>query len=180
MKANPSQKRRFLRPEKVGAVLLGLLLTAGVFGSNQEITSTGNRLISSIGRLLNIGDESVEDFQMTKEYLHFEEQLLAIEDKDAAASPPTDLAVWRPASGTWWVLGGHGSQSTTQNWGIAGDIPVQGDYDGDKKTDFAIFRPSSGQWWVSKSSTGGSETVSFGTEGDVPLTGTSMETVALI
>jgi hypothetical protein len=29
-----------------------------------------------------------------------------------------------------------------QQWGTAGDIPVQGDYDADGRTDFVIWRPS--------------------------------------
>lgn len=86
--------------------------------------------------------------QLSKEYIYAGSRLLAVEDANANAAPPADLAIWRPSTGTWWVLGGTGSQQTSQGWGTNGDIPVPGDYDGDGKTDFCVFRPSNGTWYV--------------------------------
>lgn len=70
----------------------------------------------------------------------------------------TDIAVWRPSDGMWYVLlsseaYSQGAMLSVQ-WGSGsvGDVPVPGDYDGDGKTDFAIYRPSAGAWWVLKSS----------------------------
>ncbi len=107
--------------------------------------------------------------QLSKEYLYAGSRLLAVEDANANAAPPTDLAVWRPSTGQWWVLGGQGSQQTLANWGQSGDIPVPGDYDGDGKTDFSIFRPSNSQWYIVYS---GSNTFpppyAFGIAGDKP------------
>jgi uncharacterized delta-60 repeat protein len=53
-------------------------------------------------------------------------------------------------------------------WGMAGDIPVAEDYDGDRQTDYAVFRPSTGVWWVLLSS-GGYWAVQFGMNGDIPV-----------
>jgi hypothetical protein len=66
----------------------------------------------------------------------------------------SDLAVWRPSSGVWYVLTSSSNYTTflSQGWGVATDIPVPGDYDGDGKVDLAAWRPSSGVWYVLTSS----------------------------
>src|SRR5438445_4593210 len=89
--------------------------------------------------------------QLSKEYIYAGSRLLAVEDANANAAPPADLAVWRPSNGEWYVLGGTNSAQTYFNWGTSGDVPVPGDFDGDGKTDFSIFRPSSSTWWVYRS-----------------------------
>ena len=33
-------------------------------------------------------------------------------------------------------------------WGLPGDTPVPGDYDGDGRMDLAVFRPTTGVWYV--------------------------------
>ena len=66
----------------------------------------------------------------------------------------TDFAVFRPTTGTWFVIDSSTGERRAQQWGQAGDIPVPGDYDGDGKTDIAVFRPSTGIWYVIDSSTG--------------------------
>jgi hypothetical protein len=74
-----------------------------------------------------------------------------------------DLAVFRPATGTWFVLQSHSgysySDSRTYAWGQANDMPVPGDFDGDALTDLAVFRPqgsfgaaAAGNWNIRYSS----------------------------
>ena len=56
------------------------------------------------------------------------------------ATATTDIAVFRPSTGTWFVR----TAAPPSAWGIAGDIPVPGDYDGNGTTDIAVYRPSTG------------------------------------
>ena len=107
--------------------------------------------------------------QLSKEYLYAGSKLLAVEDANASAAPPADLAVWRPSTGYWYVLGGTGSQATSYPWGANGDKAVPGDYDGDGKTDFSVFRPGSGTWYIVRSSDGTSFAYAFGLSGDVAV-----------
>ncbi len=70
----------------------------------------------------------------------------------------TDIAIWRPATGTWWIVRSGDGLGVSQNWGAGvdpyNDVPVPGDNDGDGKTDNAIWRPGSGTWWIVRSSDG--------------------------
>ena len=60
----------------------------------------------------------------------------------------TDLAVYRPSTGVWFILNSASFTGRDQQWGVLGDIPVPGDYDGDGKTDLAVYRPSTGVWFI--------------------------------
>jgi hypothetical protein len=68
------------------------------------------------------------------------------------------MAVWRPSSGTWYVLtsGSSFASYVSEQWGsqAAGDVPVPEDFDGDGKADYAVWRPSSGTWYALNSGAG--------------------------
>ncbi len=80
----------------------------------------------------------------------------------------TDFAVFRPSTGTWWVLGNAGDVRQ-QKFGLATDIPTPGDFDGDGISDFAAFRPSNGTWYILRSSNNLTYSVRWGTNGDIPV-----------
>jgi len=85
----------------------------------------------------------------------------------------TDVAVFRPSSGTWFIIpSSNPSAPIVQQWGTSGDIPVPGDYDGDGKTDIAVFRPSNGTWYIIPSSNPGVPMLrQWGAAGDMPVPG---------
>jgi hypothetical protein len=82
-----------------------------------------------------------------------------------------DFAVWRPSTGTWFIIDSSTGAQRSQQWGQAGDIPVPGRYGSDAKTDFAVWRPSTGTWFVIDSSTGAQRSQQWGAAGDIPVPG---------
>jgi subtilisin-like proprotein convertase family protein len=71
----------------------------------------------------------------------------------------TDIAVFRPSTGVWYIEG-----VATVSWGASGDIPVAGDYDGNGTTDVAVYRPSTGVWYAPNQGA-----VQYGIPGDIPV-----------
>jgi uncharacterized delta-60 repeat protein len=63
---------------------------------------------------------------------------------------------------------GAGSRAVTQ-FGVIGDIPVGGDYDGNGCTDFTVFRPQNGTWYILTNPERQFRAVQFGQNGDKPV-----------
>jgi hypothetical protein len=64
----------------------------------------------------------------------------------------TDIAVFRPSNGYWYISKSSGGYSFIQ-WGTSIDLPVPGDYDGDGKADLAVYRKSADStWYILRSS----------------------------
>lgn len=171
----------------LGAFVIAALVTAGVFASNGWFPSTdplsGKRKGWFGAELPKNAPSSWNPIasappsptpQLSKEYIYAGSRLLAVEDKNASAAPPSDLAVWRPSNGTWYV--NNGTTWVQQAWGQNGDTPIPGDFDGDGKTDFSIFRPSTPPpacpcpvtWYIIHSSTNAQVNFQYAVNGDLP------------
>ncbi len=56
------------------------------------------------------------------------------------------------------------------NFGVPGDKPVRGDFDGNGRSEVALYRPSNQTWYILSSSfSQGFYTVQWGTAGDIPV-----------
>ncbi|HWN08595.1 MAG TPA: FG-GAP-like repeat-containing protein [Pyrinomonadaceae bacterium] len=71
----------------------------------------------------------------------------------------TDVAVWRPQNGDWYIMQSSTRTFREQHFGQEGDKPMPGDYDGDHKTDLAVFRAPT--LYILRSSDGGVQYVTL-------------------
>ncbi len=85
----------------------------------------------------------------------------------------TDISVFRPSDGTWYVMQSNSNTFQAQQFGTNGDRIVPGDYDGDGRTDFAVFRQVStnGIWYILQSSDNAFRAVNWGLATDKPVPG---------
>jgi hypothetical protein len=81
----------------------------------------------------------------------------------------TDVAIFRPSNGTWYVMYSSTGTAVGVQWGSGNDLPVPGDYDGDGRTDVAVFRPSNGTWFIQYSGTGTVAGIQWGNGNDIPI-----------
>ncbi len=80
----------------------------------------------------------------------------------------TDIGIFRPNSGEWWINRSASNQTTAVQFGQSSDKPVPADFTGDGKTDIAFWRESSGQWFIIRSEDSSFYAFPFGTNGDIP------------
>ena len=83
----------------------------------------------------------------------------------------TDIAVWRPGNGNWYIINSQDGTITKQQWGASTDVLVPADYDGDGKTGIAVWRPGNGNWYIISSQDGTITKQQWGALTDIPLHG---------
>lgn len=83
----------------------------------------------------------------------------------------TDVSVFRPSNGIWFISNSSNNSVRSLQWGLLGDVPVPEDYDGDNITDVAVYRPSNNVWYYIQSSDSTVGVVQFGSSGDIPTHG---------
>jgi RHS repeat-associated protein len=157
-------------------------------GEQQRTTQTGaGQTVYTIhegaGRLLSTFVEQNGVLRWERDELYLGSQLLGAVQAwqpdpgvDYDQDRRSDVVVYRPTTGTWFMLSSASNYTTYTAYGFggqAGDVPVPGDFDGDGIPDLGIYRPSTGTWYVLKSSTGFTQWDWFGWggAGDVPAAG---------
>jgi hypothetical protein len=80
----------------------------------------------------------------------------------------TDIGIFRPSNGEWWLNRSSTSQTVAARFGLSTDKVASGDFTGDGKADVAFFRPSTGEWFILRSEDSSFFSFPFGTTGDVP------------
>lgn len=84
----------------------------------------------------------------------------------------TDFAVFRPSSGTWFVLNSSNGSNTVAAFGQTGDQAMAFDLENDGKTNFAVYRPSNNTWYIAKNTGDPAtnfEVYPFGSAGDIAI-----------
>ncbi|HQU84832.1 MAG TPA: VCBS repeat-containing protein [Pyrinomonadaceae bacterium] len=88
----------------------------------------------------------------------------------------TDIGVFRPSNGAWYMQRSSSGGIITNNWGTNGDIPVTGDFKAGGfvygNGDYLLYRPSTGTFLLDYGSSPAPPTYfQWGQAGDIPVTG---------
>jgi hypothetical protein len=149
----------------------GLSFVGISFNANERIArvviESGNAGLSSTN---NDGAGGVDVVAMD-DFIYGEPRATEHHSSDFDGDGTTDLAVFRPSVGTWFIMNSGSNTFTGVQFGANGDVPIDGDFDGDKRNDIAVWRPSNGAWFVLNSSNGSVNGTSFGQLGDKPVPG---------
>ena len=109
-----------VKPILIVIFMLCALATFGAFAGRRS-PSSRTAVVTTAPAPLPAGPQYAAN-SPAKEYIYAGGKLLAVSEPPI----PADLAIWRPTSGAWWVMGATGG--VTQQWGANGDEPVPGDY----------------------------------------------------
>ncbi|HQU83248.1 MAG TPA: VCBS repeat-containing protein [Pyrinomonadaceae bacterium] len=78
-----------------------------------------------------------------------------------------DISVFRPSSGSWFLLNSSNNAFSAVGFGISTDVIAPADFDGDGKTDISVYR--NGNWYRLNSSNNSFTGVAFGLATDIPV-----------
>lgn len=149
-----------------GLSFVGISFNAGERISRVVIES-GNAALSAT----NSDGVSGVDVVAMDDFIYGEPRATTYHTSDFDGDGTTDLSVFRPSNGAWFVLNSGSNTFNATIFGQAGDIPADGDFDGDSRADHAVYRPSAGAWFIQQSSNGQVQAVQFGQSGDTPVPG---------
>ena len=89
-----------------------------------------------------------------------------------------DFGVYHEANGMITLSYTANGEEFQKQFGLEGDVPVPGEYDGDKVIDLAVWRPDddgegNGCWYITYGANGyeGFDAIPWGENGDIPVSG---------
>jgi hypothetical protein len=146
-----------------------------VWNNNQQqvLLDTGNSQLVGFGE-----DEQGESYRVGHNGT-VEKIVRARASADFDGDARSDVSIFRPSNGWWYIINSSNGGVRTQQFGIepgtSGDIPTPEDIDGDNITDIGYYRPGDGQanarWFFFRSSDSTVPVYYWGTLGDLPAAG---------
>lgn len=119
----------------------------------------------------NVDGVNGVDVVAMDDFIYGEPRAMEHQSADFDGDGTPDFSVYRPSAGQWFVFDSGSNTITATQFGLDGDIPVDGDFDNDQLSDIAVYRPSSGTWFILNSSNGQFSATNFGLAEDKPVPG---------
>ena len=135
-----------------------------------SLDASGNTVIvgspnASINGIMNVGAAYV--FDVENDLI----KTSGIIDFDFDGDGKSDLGIFRPAEGNWY-LNNSTSGFSAIKFGVNTDQLTPADFDGDGKTDIAVWREgANGRFYILQSSDNAARLENFGIAGDKPIVG---------
>lgn len=149
----------------------GLSFAGVSFNAGERISKVVIKLGNAPLATGNVDGVNGIDVVATDDFIFGEPRAASQHPQDYDGDGAADFAVFRPSSGSWFVLNSGNSTFQATQFGQNGDVPVGGDFDGDGRNDLAVFRPSIGSWLIQNSSNNQFVGIPFGAAEDKPIPG---------
>lgn len=147
----------------------GLSFAGVSFDAGERIAKVVIKLGNAPLAAGNVDGQNGIDVVATDDFIYGEPRAASHHSSDFDGDGAADFVVFRPSTGSWFVLNSGNSTFQAVQFGQNGDVPVDGDFDGDGRNDVAVFRPSVGSWFIQNSSNNQFLGVAFGANGDKPV-----------
>lgn len=146
-----------------GLVFMGLVFTGGDRAARCSIEAGNIRLQA------DVNESGAQDVVAMDDFIYGEPQAADYHQGDFDGDGSTDLSVFRPQTGEWFILNSGTNTIQQTVFGQLGDRPIHGDFNGDGRGDLAVFRPTTGEWF--RQLPNGFFVDVLGQDGDEPVPG---------